>query len=307
MGGWAHRRSRGGFPGTVCWPLLAALAVASTGAPAADLTSLPLGVGLGTAASLNFLNAHLRATDYMAARATDLGQLAQVAAAQRFLMLGVDDFPQAASLIGEAGAVGATLVGFNLEGPLTKDDLVSQERQVGQLVKAAGLTYVFGPTETALEEYFADLAPWADVIVLQSQRFQTSPDYAATVATLVGKIRAANPAVKVWAQVSVNPPGNRALTAAETLANIGQIAAVVDGVHIFYSPGDPDRWAIAMQVIESLRPAPAIRRHLLRASFQPRRPESAGGLEAGQPGVFTKVPPAAASPPSPRPLTDNPA
>ncbi len=140
------------------------------------------------------------------------------------------------TIISEAKAIGITMLGYNLEKALPKEDLISKEREMQRIAGENDLLFAFGPTLLKLERYYDDFARYADVIILQSQRYQTTEEYEERVEGLIERIRADNPEVKVWVQVSVNPPEKRDVTPDEVLSDIPLVADKADLILIFFRP-----------------------------------------------------------------------
>lgn len=214
--------------------------------------NIPLGVGVTNPENINFLNSVLREYDVIAVRPHLLNVLDQARTGRKALIFGVKDYNNASTLINKAIEKGASVIGYNLEGPLIMEEMIRQEATIYNMVKERGLTFMSGPTVKNLEKYYREFASYTDIIIVQSQRYQTEENYKEKVNGIVSKIRSANPDVKVWVQVSVNPPGNPYITADEVVSNIREIIDIVDGVWIYYHQS---RWNIAKEVIRKLRTA----------------------------------------------------
>ncbi len=214
------------------------------------IRSIPLGVGVWDSVTLDFLNKALGPNDIIAYRPQNEGLMSAPTTARKMLVFGDQDYGQAATLIQDAKTMGAALIGFNLEGQLTREELLEKAREVGKLVKEADLRYMFGPKVADLEKYFPALSRIANILLFQSQNFQTQPNYKQTLGMAIARIKKMNPNVRVWVQVSVNPPGNRTLTVEQVLKNIAAVADMADGIFLFYNP---TRWDVAKDVIIKLR------------------------------------------------------
>jgi len=140
------------------------------------------------------------------------------------------------TVISEAKALGVTMLGYNLEEALPREDLISREREMQRIASENDLRYAFGPTLLKLERYYDDFARYADIIVLQSQRYQTTEEYEERLEGLIERIRSANPGVRVWVQVSVNPPAKRDITPDEVISDIQLIADRADLIWIYFVP-----------------------------------------------------------------------
>ncbi len=150
---------------------------------------------------------------------------------------------------------GANTVGFNLETTNDCTELIRQEQAAYQQVKPTGIRLVFGPTGRMLTRCIAsnpEIAQQADILVFQTQGLQMQDNYAEEVMATVHAIRSVNPQVGIWAQVSVNPPGSRTVTAEEVIQSIRSIQSSVDSISIFIHP-TPDRLVVLEQVLKTLR------------------------------------------------------
>ena len=216
---------------------------------------LPIGTNLGAEGAdvINFLNEHWLENDVSTVRHYNLAKLDSMRIGRKELLFGDPMFDVADSLVREALNHDVTRIAFNLEADYDVDEFVRREKAIGVLVRGYGLEYSFGPDLGHLILFYSDFAPHADVIVIQSQRWQTHSDYKDKVKNLVDQIKGVNPDVKVWIQVSTAPPDNREITASEVLDDIEQIYDFVDGVFIFHPPAIESRWEVAKAVIETLR------------------------------------------------------
>ena len=160
-------------------------------------------------------------------------------------------------IIALAKAKGLKKIAFNLESHQTMEELVAEEKKFYEMVKPYGIEATFAPTVVILAEnmnnYGGSFALYADVLGLQSQRYQLEPDYEKIVEDLIYKIKQVNPKVKVNVQVSVNPPAKRDITAAEVIANIEAIKDKADGIRIFYSPASAGRTEVMEEVFRYFR------------------------------------------------------
>jgi len=202
------------------------------------ILSIPLGIGVYDSEDVDFFNRFAVEQDVIAVRSEYLSLLDRVRTGQKKLILSPHDRENLdiSALINEAKGKGVTILGFNLETALSQEELIDQEIQMKSLAQEAGLLYVFGPTLQKLSKFYLDFAPHSDILVLQSQRFQTTADYEQRVEQLISNIKSANPKVKVWVQVSVIPPEKRDATADEIVSDIKLIADHADLVLIYFTP-----------------------------------------------------------------------
>jgi len=199
---------------------------------------IPLAIGIQDSDNVAFFNRYAREQDVIAARSAFMDLLKDVEIGQKMLMLSPRDEPltDVGPLISEAKAIGITMLGYNLETALMREELVGGEIEMQRLANENELSYAFGPTLLKLSQYYDDFARHADILVLQSQRYQTTPEYEATVEELIDKIKSVNPEVKVWVQVSVNPPEKPDVTLEEVIRDIQLVADKADLIWIYFGP-----------------------------------------------------------------------
>jgi hypothetical protein len=204
----------------------------------AETLDVPLGIGIYNLENVALFNRYAREQDVIAARPEFLELLEHVEIGQKMLVVGPHDTESTdiASLITEAKAKGVTLLGYNLETALSKDELIGKEKEMQAAAAVNRLSYAFAPTLRKLLKHYDDFARHADIIVLQSQRFQTTEDYEESVEELAARIKSTNPAVDVWVQVSVNPPEKRDVTPDEVLMDVQLVADKADLVWIYFGP-----------------------------------------------------------------------
>jgi len=115
-------------------------------------------------------------------------------------------------------------------------NLVSATGQAQELAHKAGKILVMGPGFGLMsdnEDKYGDMAALADVWVFQTQRLQIDPPgdkYRQGVERVVNLIRAGNPDVKIWAQITLPP--DREANAEEWLAYRSSINDLVDGTYL---------------------------------------------------------------------------
>ncbi len=219
--------------------------------PPAIRLDAPLSLGLVEGVDLDFLAKHLRSSDYVAVRLNNIDALDGISGTNRSLVLTAQDVSNMSEVITLARDKGITMIGYNLEGQLSKSELVAGEIGVYDQVKAAGIPFMFGPTVTNLLSYYNDFAKNANAIMIQSQRMQGKDNYADTVKQLIANIKTVNPDIHVWVQISVVPPNDPSISTETVLNEIASIADSVDGLFLFFPTG---RWDKAQEIIVALRP-----------------------------------------------------
>ena len=227
----------------------------------AEPLDVPIGLVMRSVAEgeIEFLNQRLLPDDLvlrlMFRDEVDLEILDQITASQKGLGLRASFEGDPSPLLALAKAKGITVVAYDLEGHLglSAEETLAREETMYNAVRQQNLTFMFGTRQRLIERYYQKFASYTDVLVVQAQHYQTLADYKVIVTDLVAAIRQARPGLKVWVQVSVNPVENPQITAQEVLEDIYQIADIADGIFIYY---EPERWEVARQVIEQIRPSP---------------------------------------------------
>jgi hypothetical protein len=101
---------------------------------------------------------------------------------------------------------------------------------MSQVLHSRGLKYILIPDRQFDQQYMSQLAPYADIIVLQGQRIEGNPqDFHDQLLPLIQAAKSANPNVKVYASVGTN----NGATSASMQAAANTISSVIDGVAIF--------------------------------------------------------------------------
>jgi hypothetical protein len=124
-------------------------------------------------------------------------------------------------------------------------DLVAATQQAADLADKYGKKLVMGPGFKLMSEHLSEypqMAALADVWILQSQRLQVHPPgeaYREEVEKVINQIRAGNPDIEIWVQISVTP-GPTTLAVDEWLAYRDSIKDLVDGIYVF-DVRDPNR------------------------------------------------------------------
>jgi len=200
-----------------------------------------------------FFNKTAGPDDLVVVRPQNLFLLQEITAGRKTVMLGLPDLPHARAILTQAKNLGATAVGLSLEGnPKIEIDreLLAKAIAFAKTAKKAGFGFVLIPRPSA--QGFR-LQPWlslVDAVILPGQGAQPKDDFAQIVGGIITRVKAAAPAVKVWVQVTVNPPRDGTLTAEAVLAKIAEISSLVDGIFVAYAPKN---WPTAKTVILRLK------------------------------------------------------
>lgn len=228
-------------PSPTLAPLPTETPLPTSTAPVASATGaleIPLGIGIYEAEQVAFFNRYAREEDVISARPPFMHLLEDVEVGRKMLNFNPRDEPltDVDTIMAEARAMGVTILGYNLETALAEDQLVGKEREMQARAEENDLLYAFGPLIVKLMKNYDRFAPYADVLVLQSQRFQMTVEYESTVEDLIAEIKSINPDVEVWVLVSVNPPEQRHVTADEVIGDIRLVADKADLIWIYFGP-----------------------------------------------------------------------
>jgi hypothetical protein len=143
------------------------------------------------------------------------------------------------------------IIGYNLEHGQTtpeneKNDPVAAIQKMRELADEYGLELAFGPDHDFALSHGVQMAPYADIFVLQIQRQQTNPEIVNDfVEPLVPQLRQANPDLQVSVQVRTEGSVDEIIKLLEDLKEY------LDGVSILTSPDTVD---VAWELTTALRP-----------------------------------------------------
>jgi hypothetical protein len=111
-----------------------------------------------------------------------------------------------------------------------QQNLVATVRNVSQVVHSRGMKLILVPDRRFDQQYMPQLAPFAEIIVLQGQRIQANPaDFHDQLQPLIDAAKSASPTVKVFASVGTN----NGATSASMRAALATLAGHIDGISIF--------------------------------------------------------------------------
>jgi len=240
---------------------LAALAFAVSGpaASAAGQGGLPdLKVGaIVSGPNIPFFNKVFGPADLAVVRPQNLYMLKELGGGLKTVLVAITDLPHAPAILHQAKSLGASVIALNLEAnPQIQvgQDILGKALNFARAVKKAGfgLVVVPRPTDKGL-----NLQPWLNVvdgIIIPTQGAQSKEDYGQIVSAILTRIKTASPGLKVWAQVSVNPPNAPDMTAETILRKIAEISRFADGVFVVYAPKN---WEKAKTILLKLKNLPA--------------------------------------------------
>ncbi len=127
------------------------------------------------------------------------------------------------------------VIGYNLENgpansPLEQADPVGSIKRMREIADEYGMELAVGPDHDLAIAAGADMAPYADIFVLQVQRVQTDPETVYTfVLPLVQQLRRANPDLQISIQLRTDGDPEQLTALVESLKY------VLDGVSILTS------------------------------------------------------------------------
>ncbi len=211
----------------------------------------PIGIGIGDESHLDFLNERMKNKDILSVKPPLIDILDEIIVGRKTLVFGANYYPEVETLIEDASQRDVEIIGYNLEGHYTLEEMIEQEKIVYNLTKQHNLLFMFGPTLTNLVKHYKEFIEWTDIILIQAQHLQTMEDFREKLEGIINNISTVNPNVDIWVQLSINPPENRNLTAEEFLEDMNEIKDIVDGIWIFYTNS---RWPVVREILEEVRP-----------------------------------------------------
>ncbi|MCX7013861.1 MAG: hypothetical protein NTW86_15140 [Candidatus Sumerlaeota bacterium] len=164
------------------------------------------------------------------------------------------------------------------------DDFVGSVKRAKELAAAYGAALVVGPGMRFMashEDYYAKAAPYADVWLIQSQRFQidrdtsihaTPEEYRKNVQSVVNLVHQGNPQTRIWVQIIICPGAREGndFPAEEIVRLARAIEDIVDAVRI-YTAGAAKGTETLKDIIRLLR-EPSSKIATSEPSSAPERP-----------------------------------
>lgn len=211
-----------------------------------------LGLRVVSTEQVDFFNQYAQPQDTIATGISikEVGLLKNAKTQNKSLVYGGEASTDEAIAVAKANDI--KIIFFNKEGTQSVEELAQAEKEAYKKAKAAGLSFGFAPTGRMLAAHYQSFVLDADIIGYQTQSIQTEANYAETVRNLIVKMKALNPKLQVFVQVSVTPQGDRTITADKVIANIRSIADIADQIKIF-STQQPDRVAVMKEVFKNAR------------------------------------------------------
>jgi hypothetical protein len=134
--------------------------------------------------------------------------------------------------------------------PVTEQqNLVATVQNMSQVLHSRGIELILVPDRRFDQQYMSQLAPYADIVVLQGQRIQANPqDFHDQLQPLITAAKSANPNVKVFASVGTN----NGATSASMRAALDTLRDSIDGISVF-SFGDQNSLNTLQQFVSDTR------------------------------------------------------
>ena len=212
---------------------------------------IPMGFGVWTIDNVDFFNKYAKDQDVIGVWPVTIDLLDYVHVGKKAFVF--FDTENLSNRVIQAKEAGAEIIVYNLEADISKEELISKEKEVYQLAKENEMIFIFIPRLIVLEQHYKDFVQHTDVIGIQTQNYMTLENYEEIVEDRIDKIREANPYVEVLIQVSVNPPNNRYITAGKVIDHINVIKDKADEIDIWYDQSRPDRVSVMEKVFKNFR------------------------------------------------------
>jgi sugar/nucleoside kinase (ribokinase family) len=113
------------------------------------------------------------------------------------------------------------------------DNLVATVQTASAATHALGMKFLLVPDVQFDTQYLAQMAPYADILIIQGQSLETNPTkYTATIQPLINTARANNPDITIYIQVSANKgSADQMLTATQSVSGYNGVAVWSDSTH----------------------------------------------------------------------------
>jgi hypothetical protein len=207
----------------------------ATGGPPRHLADAPIGFPIQSTQSVAYFNQIARPNDVAVVPARLAARIlpALTSGQKAILWTSWTDAERQFATIPS----GATIICYD---PEHWDQTPAEEQQnlpgtvkrAAEFAHARGMKLLVAPDLQFDQEHLADVAPYADAVLLQGQRLQDNPARFATfLKGMIQTARAANPKIQVFVQVGA-PRG----TAAQMLAALRGVEGDVDGIAIWTTP-----------------------------------------------------------------------
>lgn len=218
--------------------------------PQTGLSQVSLGFKVNDAKQVDFFNLYALPQDTISAGIKTVDLLKEAKTKNKSLIYGGEITTEEA--IAAAKTNGISLIFLNQEHTRSAEDLAKKEKEAYTKIKAAGLKFGFVPTGRMLAANYQSFVYEADIIGYQTQSIQTEANYEQTVSDLIAKMKALNPRLEIWVQVSVNPPGDRTISADKVINSIRSLSGTTNNIKIFFNQ-ESDRYAVMQEVFKTTR------------------------------------------------------
>jgi hypothetical protein len=109
---------------------------------------------------------------------------------------------------------------------------------MSRVIHAKGMKLILTPDRQFDRQYLSQLAPLADIVVLQGQRIESNPqDFHNQLQPLISAAKAANPKIKVY--VTVGTENGATVAVMQTALNT--VSPGIDGIGVFSMPDQASR------------------------------------------------------------------
>jgi hypothetical protein len=201
--------------------------------PQPSVQGLPMMVPILSSSIASYFNQVAGSNDIAAVPSNQESLADSVTSGRRMVF-----FASAADLEANLSSLGnVPIIGYDPEHwPRTpyseQSNLVATVAQASQAVHAAGHQFLLVPDDRFDSQYAAQLAPYADIYIIQGQHFEGDvSSYVSWIGQLAGQIHQASPNTKVFAQVATGGASDAQLVAA-----IKSVTSDVDGLVVWVSP-----------------------------------------------------------------------
>lgn len=140
----------------------------------------------------------------------------------------------------ETSYLGYDLEGWSKTSEDEKQDLVEAVKKASQVAHSKGLKLVIGPSRYFNEKYGKELAKYTDIYMPQAKAYEARygvSEYAKVVGTLLTDIKASNPEVELWLDISPEPK-QTSKTPEEMHEYYKSVEKHIDGVWVTQNQAD---------------------------------------------------------------------
>lgn len=210
--------------------LVASSSGGTSAAPVVSGTGVGLPIGIHSSPDyLAYFDATLGVDDFIASGLPNLESLANIHQAHKVWV-----FSNPNTLQGVSNDIFTQVdyIGLDLEPGgqnRSRDEILSTVQQSAEIARQHQVKLLIAPTARYSEVYGPEIAPYADIIVMQMMTYQGNPqDFAVKVQSFGSAIRTANPNIRLFVQVGTQ----RDQTPQQLAAAVQAAAPYLDGIWI---------------------------------------------------------------------------